>query len=172
MPRQFIFKLQPVLAQRERLEERAQLKVAELERQRLGVEQTLKVIQAELLDTRRFIRGGLFAGEASRRDSEQAVGGMAGVRLATNASLHLTVQAQRAAMELAGILKRLDMARADLLKATADRKTVQLLKDRAREMFQREQLKREMAELDEMAVMRHGRGSDLGARILDAREME
>ena len=144
--------------------------MAELERQRLGVEQSLKAIQAELLDTRRFIRGGLFGGASPT--ANEGLSGLAGVRLATNASLHLTVQAQRSAMELAGILKRLDAARTDLLKATADRKAVQLLKDRAHEAHRREQLKREMAELDEMTVMRHGREAALGTRALDARDLE
>jgi flagellar FliJ protein len=157
MPRRFVFRLQPVLEQRERLEERAQLRVAEIERQRLGVEQTLKAIQTEVLDTRKVLRGGLHGGPG------RTSGSMTDVRLAANQSLHLTVRAQRAAMELAGVLKRLELARAELLKASADRKAVQLLKDRAQDEFRREQLKREMAELDEMVVMRHGRADQLAA---------
>jgi flagellar FliJ protein len=157
MPRRFVFRLQPVLEQRERIEERAQLRLAEIERQRLAIEQRLKAIQAELLDTRRLLRGGLHGGEG------QAPTGMNDVRLAANHSLHLAVQAQRTVMELAGVHKRLEAARLELLKATADRKAVQLLKDRALEEFRREQFKRELTELDEIVVMRHGRSD--GPRV-------
>jgi len=160
MARGFVFRLQPVLEQRERLEEQAQLRVAALERERLLGESVLRSIQAELLDTRRHLRAGLHPTSqavAGMSPDAPARPGLAGVRAAASASLHLAVRAQRAAMELAGTLKRLDSARAELLKVTADRKAVQLLKDRALEAFRREQLKREAAALDELVVMRHGR---------------
>lgn len=158
MARGFVFRLQPVLEQRERLEEHAQLRVAALERERLVRESVLRSIQEELLDTRRCLRAGLHpsAQPAEARGSDGAMGtGLNGVRAAASASLHLAVRAQRAAMELAGALKRLDLARAELLKATAERKAVQLLKDRALEAHRREGLRREAAALDELAVMRH-----------------
>lgn len=160
MPRGFVFRLQPVLEQRERIEEQAQLRVAALERERLLGESVLRSIQEELLDTRKSLRAGLHPAPRSGTGSgpESALGsGLNGVRAAANASLHLAVRAQRAAMELAGTLRRLESARAELLKTTADRKAVQLLKDRAVEAHRREALKREAGELDELVVMRHGR---------------
>ena len=177
MPRRFVFRLQPVLDQRERIEERAQLLVAELERDRIRIEATLRAIQAELLETRAVLRAGLHRsavpGESRAEESPMSGGGISAVRAAASASLHITVRAQRAAMELAGLLKRLEMARSELLRATADRKAVQLLKDRAIEQFRREQLKRELSELDEIVVMRHGRSeASLAAETAERRSAQ
>lgn len=164
MARRFVFRLQPVLEQRERLEEQAQLRVAAIERERLLGEAVLRSIQSELLDTRRYLRAGLHpTSQAAPEAATDGPVGLAGVRAAASASLHLGVRAQRAAMELAGTLKRLESARADLLRAAADRKAVQLLKDRELEAFRREQLKREAAALDELVVMHHGRPGSLVA---------
>lgn len=161
MARGFVFRLQPVLEQRERIEEQAQLRVAAIERERLLGESVLRSIQEELVDTQRCLRAGLHPSSAPAADAasaaEVAASGLHGVRAAASASLHLAVRAQRAAMELAGTLKRLDAARAELLRAAADRKAVKLLKDRAYEAYRREALMREAAALDELVVMRHGR---------------
>jgi flagellar export protein FliJ len=77
-----------------------------------------------------------------------------------NASLHLVARAQQAVLELAGLHRRIDAARLELLKATTDRKAVELLKERRRREWVDEQRRREDAELDEINVMRHGRGEE------------
>ena len=148
MPRRFQFRLQPVLEQRERIEQEQQRRVAEIESERLRHEQTLRTIQAELAQARDGLR--------ARLQQPGAEAGFASVRWQANASLHTTIRAQRAAIELAGTLRRLESARAELLKATADRKAVQMLKDKRYAEFQTEMRRRESGELDELMVMRHG----------------
>ena len=162
MPKRFIFKLQPVLDQREREEEKAQVAVAKIERERLACELSLSQTQREFIEVRSVLRARLHPSTqpAAPADPIAAPAGMVGVRFVASASLQLTTRAQRTAMELAGILKRLDLARAELLRVTAARKAVQLLKDRAHQEHRRALLKRELAEIDELAVMRHGRARD------------
>lgn len=149
MPKKFRFRLQPVLDQRERLEQDAQQKVAALEAERLTHEQGLRDIQRELLASREMLRTQL------QRPGDGA--SLAGVRLQSNAILHVTIKAQRKAIELAGALKRLEEARKELIAASAARKAVQMLKDKAIAEHRSAVQKQEAAELDEMMVMRHGR---------------
>ena len=86
---------------------------------------------------------------------------MRGVRFQAGAATRLIASAQRAVLELAGVHKRLEAARAVLLEATKRRKAVELLKERRFEEWQQEQARREAAATDEIAVMRAGYGGDL-----------
>ena len=79
------------------------------------------------------------------------------VKMQANASLHLVARAQQAVLELAGVHKRLDAARIELLSATTARKAVELLRDRRYQQWKHEQARKEAAESDELNVMRHGR---------------
>src|SRR5690554_2548356 len=103
--RRFVFRLQPVLDQREREEEAAQLRVAAIERERLGLEQTLRQIQSELLAARAFLRTRL-GGDVAVASDLPVPSGMTGVRMLASESLNLTVRAQQTAIALAGVLKR------------------------------------------------------------------
>lgn len=149
MGARFVFRLQPVLEQRERAEETEQVRVAALERERLAVEDHLRSLQNQLARNRDDLR--LELSDPSR------IGALAGVRLQANAALRFTMLAQRSAIELAGVMKRLETARADLIRATAARKAVQSLKDKQLAAHRAAELKKEAAFLDELAVMRHGR---------------
>jgi flagellar export protein FliJ len=66
----------------------------------------------------------------------------------------MIASAQRAVVRLAGVQKRLEMARLDLIAATAERRGVEVLRERRFEAWKREQDRREAAAMDEMAVMR------------------
>ena len=79
------------------------------------------------------------------------------VRLQSGAAVRLAAAAQRKALELAGVLKRLESARAELLEATKRKKAVELLKERRFEEWKRDQDRRELAAVDELAVMAAGR---------------
>ena len=68
--------------------------------------------------------------------------------------------AQRTVLELAGLLRRLESARAELLEAAKRRKAVELLKDRRFEEWRSDQNRRELAAVDELAVMAAGRRGD------------
>ncbi|MCC6321600.1 MAG: flagellar export protein FliJ [Phycisphaerales bacterium] len=153
MPGRFRFRLQPVLEMRERAERDHQLRVAGMERERQRLELALRAIQAELEDARAGLRDRLFLPGSGM--------GLAAVRLQANASLHITLRAQRAAIELAGAMKRLESARADLLAATTARRAVQTLKDKRRAEHMTAQRRAEDQSLDDLTVMRHGRAAPL-----------
>jgi len=152
----FVFKLQAVLDQRTRAEEEWQRAVAALEHERIVLETRIRGCQQAIETARNDLRDRL---GAERGDSEaaRALGPLADVRMQANASLDLVNKAQQAVLVLAGLHKRLDGARLNLLKAAADRKAVELLKTRQKEEWRREELRKETAELDEMSVMRHAR---------------
>ncbi|MFN7022348.1 MAG: flagellar export protein FliJ [Phycisphaerales bacterium] len=149
MPAKFRFRLQPVLEMRERAEQREQLRVAEMESERMRLEERLRAIQSELADARRDLRDRL------ARPGEG--GGLSAVRLQANTSLHTTLKAQRAAIELAGTLSRLSAARADLRSAAAARQAVEKLKAKRRAEHAEMVRHAEDHDLDELTVMRHRR---------------
>ncbi|MFG0313296.1 MAG: flagellar export protein FliJ [Phycisphaerales bacterium] len=148
MPR-FVFKLQPVLDQRIREERDQMLVVSELERERLALESRIRGCQQMMSDERRELSEALGVG---KRVDVQAV------KMQAGASLRHNFDAQRAVLELAGIFKKLEAARAELARCSAKRKAVEMLRDQQREAFKKELDRRETHELDEISVMRHARG--------------
>lgn len=160
MPRRFTFRLEPVLEQRRRTEQQHQLRVAELERERLAIESKLREYQESMIAGRQAIREGLAGQQNDVGGTRTAVGGRVSldvVRAQAANSLHLLAKAQQAALELAGAHKRLAAERSLLIQAAAARKAVELLKARQLEAFKADARKREHADLDEMTVMRHAR---------------
>lgn len=146
MAGKFKFRLQPVLEQRERLEQEKQRRFAELERERITVEETLRYCQQNIRD--------------AKLDWRDRLGGTGGaamvvipeVRAQANASLHMEAKARQAAMALAGAYKRLEHARAELLKAATARRAVELLRDRWHEEWQQAERRAEAAKVDEAGM--------------------
>lgn len=160
----FRFRLEPVLQQRLREEERAQRTVAALERQRLDAETALRDAHARLRACKTDLGaalgrgaggGGGEAGEASRGPTPID---FRGVRMQSAASFRFFGEAQRLAIHLAGAHQRTEGARQTLLRATTARKAVESLKQKRYDEWRREQEKREAAATDELVVMRFGRG--------------
>lgn len=152
MPRRFVFSLEPVLEQRRRAEEVRLREVAAVERERVELEDRLRALQRELGAARTDLRDRLAA----------PGGGIGEVRLQANASLRLTLEMQRCALALSGVLRRLDRARADLLAATTARKGVERLRERRLAQWRAEESRREVRELDELTTM--GAARDAAAR--------
>jgi hypothetical protein len=73
-----------------------------------------------------------------------------------------TSSARRTARSSAspGLHRRIDAARLELLKATTDRKAVEVLRQRRYEAWRAEQARREAIALDEISTMRAGRMED------------
>jgi flagellar FliJ protein len=140
----FEFTLQAVLDHRERIESEKQRRVAELERERVRVEEFIRDCRRQILSEQ----------DASR--SLIGAGDVAGARRQSGAIASIHAKAQRAVIELAGTHRRLDAARADLLAATVARKSVELLRDRRYDAWKREQDRKEQAMIDELAVLRAG----------------
>lgn len=160
MPRRFIFKLQPVLDQREREEREQQRIVAELEAQRLRVEEELRRRQEQISSAKRDLRDLLSGpGSSIAADVHLATSGVhvPTVRMQAAASLTMAGQANQTAIQLAGAYARVDHARAQLLRLTTARKAVELLKERQLEQWKQDQQRREAAALDEIATIQYSR---------------
>lgn len=137
----FVFKLRPLLKARCRAEEAEQRAVAALERQRLDLEGALRRRQNEIVEEKHTLRGSL-TGRVDMRN----------LRLRAGMSLHLVRQAQQLVLQLAGLHKRIDAARARLIEATRRRRAIELLRDRRFEQWKASLDKAETAALDELAV--------------------
>lgn len=146
----FVFELESVLKARAAAERQKQIALGEIERDRVAIEDDIRRIQQCIA-----------AEKAELRDALSGVGGAAvdvrGVRLQANASLRLILAAQQAVLRLAGVHKRVEAARRELLEAARARKAVEMLKERRREAWLTEQRRLEAMALDELAIMRASR---------------
>ncbi len=139
----FKFRLQPVLEQRERIEQEKQHRFAELDRERIAVEETMRQCQQNIHNAKIDLRdrlGGAGAG---------VMVVIPEVRAQANASLHMEAKARQAAMTLAGAYKRMEHARAELLRAATARRAVELLRDRWHEEWRQSQRRADAAQVDE-----------------------
>lgn len=145
----FKFELETVLDIRRNVERNKQLIVAELERDRLAIEGRIRGFQQQIVAERNDLRAHL---DAERRDDDAPID-LSAVRMQANASLHLVAKAHQEVLRLAGVHKRIDAARLDLLKATTDRKAVETLRQRRYDAWMIEQNRREERALDEIATI-------------------
>lgn len=144
----FRFRLQPVLEQREMIEREKQRAVGQLERERLLLEEAIRSTHAAIEREQGELR--LTLGPSRSLDAQA-------VRMHFAAAGHLHSVARQYVLKLAGVTRRLEGARAELLLAARRRKAVELLRTRRLEQWKLEQSRRETAETDELAVMRAGR---------------
>lgn len=141
----FVFEHEALLEQRRRAERERRLVVAEAQRERLALEAMLRNAEASISSCRRDLRDALHGKEGGVN--------FGAVRMQAAASFGMTTRAQGVAIRLAGTIQRLERARGELLEASAARRAVELLKERRRAEWEREQARREAAALDEIAVM-------------------
>lgn len=156
----FEFELEALLRKRVHEEREQMSRVGTLERERLEIEDEIRGYQRSIVDEKRDLAERLSAEKAG---GEQDGVDLRAVRVQANASLRLIDRAQRAVIRLKGVHDRLDAARLELVDRTSKRRAIELLKEQRREAWEREQRKREQAELDEIAVLRHGRRGGTGS---------
>jgi flagellar export protein FliJ len=137
----FVFRLEPLLKARRREEENEQRAVAELQRQRMALEDTLRRHQRSITHGKESLRGGL-AGALDMR----------ALRLEAGSALHLVRKAQQVVLQLAGLGQRQDSARARLLEARKRRRALELLRERRFEQWRRALDRAEDARLDDLAT--------------------
>lgn len=151
----FRFPLEALLEQRSAVEKSRQLAVAALERERIELEGLIgdrqRQIRSHKDDLRALLTGVGADGTPQSVDTRT-------VRLQANASLHAQVGTQRMALQLAGVYRRLEAERAELMRATTARRAVETLKTRRLEAWKRELNRKESTMLDEMATMAVSRG--------------
>ena len=161
MAKKFRFSLEAVLQQRRAAEELHQRRVAELERERLALEERIRGHQRSIMTAKEDLRRRLCT---EKRPTELGPGAegvsLSDVRLQANASLHMVARAQQAVLELAGVHRRLDAARLELIRATTERKAVELLKSKRHQEWRDEIRRKEDAEMDEINVTRHARSQE------------
>lgn len=145
----FVFELEVVLEQRRRVEKDRQRALGEVLSQRVAVLQRVEDVYAGMRSGHDELRA-ILRPEAGLVPIDR-------VRRQASSSLHAIVLVQRAAIELAGINKRIEAARAELLKASISRKAVETLRERRYRAWKLEQDRLEAAAQDDLNVMRHGR---------------
>lgn len=144
----FRFRLDPLLRVREREERDRQVEVAAIESERVRLESAIRARHT--------------AARAGREDLRRALapGGpraMTSVRLQAGASIRLEAQTHALAIELAGVLKRLEDARSRLLEASRARKAIELLREKRLDEWKRDQDRREASEQDDLVSGRAAR---------------
>lgn len=145
----FRFPLDPLLEARRRTEQRHQLAVAELDRKRLELEDSLRQQQAFITEGKQTLRDRL-VGQVD----------IAGLRVHAACTIDLTRRAERIVVELAGIHERLEKARGELREAVKQRRSLQRLRELRFEQWKQRLRKAEEAALDELAVAAAARGSE------------
>ncbi len=137
----FRFKLEPLLTAREHAERRRQRVVAEIENERIALENKLRGQQRFITEGKHAMRGRL-----------QGTLDLSDLRGHAGATMRGLRDAQRLAIELAGIYERLQAARSELAEAARDRRAVELLKEKRHLEWRQAEERRETAFLDELAV--------------------
>ncbi len=142
----FVFKLQTLLDRRVREEDEVRRALAVLTQRKSAIENRLRRHQEELVDGRETMRGRL-VGTVD----------MNSLRMYAHSALGVMRSAQNAAIELAGLGKRIDQVREQLIAARKNRRTVELLRERRHMEWRREQERREVAVLDDLVSSAHAK---------------
>ncbi|MEO0511704.1 MAG: hypothetical protein AAF108_02255 [Planctomycetota bacterium] len=148
----FVFQYEAVLRVRRHEERQKQRRLAELERERGGMEERLRAIRRDLLGDRVTVR-------------EVAAGGsvdVSALRSKAASAVRSRAEAERTAIALAGVLRRIGAARSELLNAATARRSLELLRERRAEEHKRAELKRELAEIDDLVSVRASGGRSSG----------
>lgn len=157
----FVFEFEAVLKQRLAEEREKQLSMAVVERERLAIEDQLRGTQQDIETEKEGLRAALGGSGGGSGSVDLGV-----VRQQVGAALGRVKRAQGLAIKLAGVHKRLDAARLELLLATTRRKAMETLKEKRLEAWNAEKKRREAAEMDEITIMRAARAHDAMAAPL------
>jgi flagellar FliJ protein len=142
----FVFKLEPLLKHRVRLEEAQQRALAKLLREKLIIETQLRNQQQSISDDKSHMA--------------QSLSGHVDVARIRQHAAHVhraTVHAQQAAFRLLELNHQIESARAKLNDAVRDRKAIEVLRERQHTKWLTEQKRREATQLDEAATQRYVR---------------
>ncbi len=145
MPR-FSFRLDPLIRVRRQVEQARQIAVAALERQRLDLEDSLRKQQQFITE-----------GKQTLRDRLVGPVDITGLRTHAGSTIQLMRRANQIVLELAGVHRRLESARNELIQATKDRRAIELLRERRFEQWKTNLNRAEDAAIDELAVQAAGR---------------
>jgi flagellar FliJ protein len=147
----FRFELEPLLKARRMTEQSHQRAVAAIENERMKLEETLRDLQRRISAE----KCGLQTELVGRIEAHQ-------LRLAAASTMQSMRKAQRIVLELAGVHRRLDTARAQLIEATKQRRAVEILREKRFEEWKSRLDKLETDAIDELAIIAAARPSSPG----------
>lgn len=147
----FRFELEPLLKARRMVEQSHQRAVAALEHERMKFEDLLRQLQQQISSE----KSGLQMELTGVIDAHQ-------LRLGAAATMQTMRKAQRIVLELAGVHRRLETARAQLIEATRHRRAVELLREKRLEEWKSRLDKQETDAIDELAIIAAARRSTAG----------
>jgi len=147
----FKFKFQTLLAHQRRIEDQRQRELARHLRTRMILQEQIRDMQDTIRESKQSLADGLVGQVDLTRVGQFA-----------RYSGHAAQRARQIVVRLAGIEKQIDAARQDLLDATKQRKSLELLRDKHRAQWRYQQDRRETNELDELATTRYARDLLIG----------
>jgi len=139
----FRFQFESVLRHRQMIEDQAQRKLADLLARRGEMVDELSQMQGDISTSKRQLASGLVG-----KVDVQQIGRFA------NYSGQVTLRAQTLVRQVAAFDRQVEEARGELLKATQNRRALELLREKHHRKWQQQQERRETAELDEVAMQR------------------
>jgi flagellar protein FliJ len=151
----FNFALESLLKARRMYEQQHQRAVAQIERERISLEDNLRRQQANIALGKQATKSSLIG----RIDASA-------LRMHAASSIAVMRAAQRTVLELAGVHRRLDAARLELVEAMRERRAVELLRERRFEQWKYEIDRAENSAIDELAIIAAARkGMESAERI-------
>jgi flagellar biosynthesis chaperone FliJ len=153
----FVFKLEALLKQRKAVERQRMLALAELERERIAIEDRIRAFRRQAEQERDELRDQLVSARASRGADEPVPLDFSGVRFQASSSLKIIAKAQQAVLQLAGVHRQADRARVELLEAVTKRRAVETLKESHFEQWKAGVAKAEQAMTDDATSVRAAR---------------
>jgi flagellar protein FliJ len=147
----FRFGFEIVLRHRTLVEDQCQRDLAKVLRHKMILEDQLRQMQETIVDSKRQLGSGLIG----RVDLDR-------VAQFARYSGQVAQRARDIVQKLVTAEKQIEIARQKLLKATRDRKALELLRDRQFRRWKMEQDRREAAAMDELAVQSYARRLVLG----------
>lgn len=145
MPR-FTFRYETLLQHRRNIEDQRQRELAEQVRMQMIMKDQLRDMQQGLSTSKRDLGQALIG----KVDLSQ-VGGF------TRYNAQATTRGYALVRKLAELQVKVDAARNQLLQATQQRKALEVLRDRDLANWRRDQMRRETAEMDEIAAQAYAR---------------
>jgi len=142
----FQFKLQPLLAHRQRIEDQRQRALAQLLREKLILETQIRNHQGTITDDKRSMSDALVGRvNVDRIRRHAAHSGQVAIRL------------QQIAYRMFQLNQKIEEGRRQLVDAVKQRKAVELLRDKQYERWKRQVERREARELDEVGTQMYMR---------------
>lgn len=138
----FVFKLDALLKARSRVEQQFQLPVAQIERERIKLEDKLRAKQTSLT-----------GGKEELREQLSGLIDVRSLRYRANMAQQIMRDAQKLVLELAGVHNRLFVARGKLIEAARSRRAIELVREKRYEQYKTDEAKAEIAAMDELAVI-------------------